>query len=79
MTLIQNHDQYQHMLLRVFERFNSVSTLLVNLLEYRGHTPSFAEVKNEWSFTSVPDVYLHKGQVYLYLVLLLRTLAEYFF
>jgi len=42
--LVQNHDQYQRMLLRVFERFNSVSTLLVDLLEYRGHTPSFAEV-----------------------------------
>jgi len=42
------------MLLRVFERFNSVSTLLVDLLEYRGHTPSFVEVKNERSFTSTP-------------------------
>ena len=40
------------MILRVFERFISVNALLVDLFEYRGHTPSFAEVKNEWSCTS---------------------------
>ena len=45
MILVHNHDQYQHILLRVFEGFNSISTLLVDLLEYRGHTPSFFEVK----------------------------------
>lgn len=45
------------MLLRIFERFNSV---LVNLLEYRGHAPSFAEVKNEWSFVSTPPIGLHR-------------------
>jgi hypothetical protein len=57
--IVTNIYLYQTLILSVFVRLDSGRTVVVDLFEYCGHTPSVAEVKNEWSRTSTPPVGPH--------------------